>query len=81
MVYTLGKISNKRRFAIFSSYGYICQKCNEYSKGNICLHHIIPKKCGGGDYNLNVIPLCNQCHKIVHTFGYRGPLLKLYRRK
>ena len=79
MVYQLGKISNRRRFAIFKSYGYICQKCFKYSKGNIVLHHIRPVKCGGSDEDYNLIPLCTSCHKIVHTLGYKGPLLKLRR--
>jgi 5-methylcytosine-specific restriction endonuclease McrA len=80
MVYKLGNISNERRFAIFGSYGYICQRCFNYSKGNIVLHHIKPVKCGGSDANFNLIPLCSKCHKIVHTRGYRGPLLKLRRK-
>jgi len=80
MSYQLGRISNKRRFAIFKSYGYMCQKCYNYSKEHLHLHHIQPVGCGGSDENHNLIPLCFDCHKIVHKFGYKGSLLELRRR-
>jgi len=79
MAYKLGNISNRRRFAIFDRYGYVCQRCFNYSKGNLVLHHIQPVGCGGNDSDYNLIPLCNECHEIVHTRGYKGPFLKLRR--
>jgi len=80
MTYQNQSITNRRRFYIFSKYGYICQKCFKYSKGMLHLHHIIPVKCGGSDYSDNIIPLCKDCHRYVHSRSYRGPLLKLRRR-
>jgi len=71
---------NKKRYAIFAKYNYICQLCGNYSKGNLQLHHIQPINCGGSEHPNNEIPLCTECHKYVHSKGYSGPLLKLRRK-
>jgi len=70
---------NRRRYAIFKKYGYICQLCGRYSKGDLALHHITPKGCGGLDTDDNMIPVCNECHTYIHSGNYSGPLLKLRR--
>ena len=57
--------------------GYICQRCSRYSKGNLHLHHIIPVGCGGSHSPQNMIPVCKQCHKYIHSGKYKGPLLDL----
>ena len=53
---------NKLRWAIFKEYGYICQRCGRYSKGNLELHHIKPIGFGGSNSKDNLIPLCRECH-------------------
>ena len=58
---------NKLRFALFKKYGYRCQLCGKYSKGNLHLHHKIPVKLGGGHNEENLVVLCSQCHYDVHT--------------
>ena len=79
MTYTLGNISNKKRYAIFDKYGYICQLCGNYCKGGIQLHHIRPRGCGGSDYDSNLTVVCQFCHEHIHSGSYSGPLLKLRR--
>jgi predicted HNH restriction endonuclease len=81
MTYSLGDIPNNRRFGIFARYGYYCECCGNYSKGLLCLHHIQPVKCGGDDSDDNLIPVCFNCHDFIHSGEYRGPLLKLRRRR
>lgn len=37
-------------------------------KDSTCdIHHIIPKKLGGTNDNLNLIIVCPNCHRILHT--------------
>jgi len=81
MSYQNQSISNRKRYYIFKQYGYICQLCGRYSKGNLHLHHITPVSCGGSDEENNLIPLCNSCHRFVHMGGYEGPLLRLRRKR
>lgn len=57
---------NRRRFAIFKKYNYICQICKRYSKGNMCLHHIVPIGISNDNRGSNLLPICNQCHEMIH---------------
>ena len=68
---------NRLRHFIFKMYGYRCQNCGMYSKGNLHLHHIRPLKLGGSNHWSNLIPLCKVCHELVSSGAYRGPLLRL----
>ena len=58
---------NRLRFAIFKRYGYRCQACGKYAKGDLHLHHIIPVRMGGTHTFDNLIPLCSECHYAVHA--------------
>ena len=71
---------NERRHAVFKSYGYICQRCGRYSKGRLHYHHIRPLGCGGSNSPQNMIPVCRDCHKFIHSGKYKGPLLDLRKR-
>lgn len=68
---------NRRRWAVFGAVGYICQMCNIYSKGNLHYHHIRPIKCGGTHHPMNMIPVCGECHEIIHSGNYKGSFLDL----
>ena len=74
-------ISNRRRFAIFEKYSYICQLCGNYCKGDAQLHHITPRGCGGSNSTHNLTVLCKSCHKYIHSGSYNGPLLKLRKKR
>ncbi len=41
----------------------ICPHCK--NKNIQSIHHIIPRKFGGQDDPLNLIPLCNKCHDVI----------------
>lgn len=61
-----GENWNRRRFAIFKAYNYTCQICGRYAKGNMCLHHINPIKVSHDNRGSNLLPICNQCHEMIH---------------
>ena len=65
---------NRLRHAIFKDCGYRCQLCNEYAKGDLHLHHILPIHKGGSHARYNLMPLCSKCHYIVH-FENNGELI------
>lgn len=43
-----------------------CATCG--NRGSIHIHHIIPLSCGGGNEMLNLLPLCEKCHALVHPW-------------
>ena len=45
--------------------GKICGNCG--SQNNIQYHHVIPLAIGGNDVLTNIIPLCEECHNLVHS--------------
>ena len=47
--------------------GYECQICGENDEDVIELHHIIPLKIGGKNDICNLVCLCANCHKRVHS--------------
>jgi len=61
-----GENWNKRRWAIFAAYGYICQMCGKFAKGDLQLHHKIPIKISHSNHPSNLIPLCRNCHGLIH---------------
>jgi len=58
---------NKLRWKLFKKYGYRCQVCGKYSKGNLHLHHKIPVGMGGGHNEENLLVVCSSCHYDIHT--------------
>ena len=51
--------------------GTICANCNVDVKTNIIYHHIVPIAVGGRDIITNIVPLCENCHKLIH-FGRKN---------
>jgi 5-methylcytosine-specific restriction endonuclease McrA len=45
--------------------GWRCQSCGSIS--NLEVHHQEFRSQGGSDSELNLITLCNACHKAVHS--------------
>jgi len=43
-----------------------CSICG-WNESTCDLHHIIPKFLGGNDENSNLIIVCPNCHRIIHT--------------
>jgi 5-methylcytosine-specific restriction endonuclease McrA len=33
------------------------------------IHHILPKSLGGKDDEENLVPLCMECHELIHSMG------------
>lgn len=70
--------NSKNREICISSHGYNCQGCNfnfknvygELGESFIIVHHIVPVSKLGADYVVDpikdLIPLCANCHAIVH---------------
>lgn len=47
-----------------------CQICN-WNESTCDIHHIIPKKEGGTDDISNLIIVCPNCHRVLHTIKNR----------
>lgn len=43
-----------------------CHICGFNCKPILIMHHIVPVGVGGGNDPSNVVPLCPNCHAIVH---------------
>ena len=48
--------------------GTTCCNCGINCEENIVYHHIVPISVGGNDIISNIIPICTECHSIIH-FG------------
>ena len=61
--------SNRGRFIHKKNTG--CAKCGQMD-GDIELHHIVPLAIGGTNHDSNIVPLCRECHELVHEMqGFR----------
>lgn len=61
------RITNvQRRKELVSKKGTICCNCQKDQKDAIQFHHIIPLAIGGNDYDSNIVPLCDDCHNLIH---------------
>ena len=64
---------NRLRFYIFKRDHFRCQRCGIQCDGitpdrkPVC-HHKIPIECGGTHHPINLITVCNRCHKIIHGY-------------
>lgn len=61
---------NSDRRSILKRDNYSCRLCGD-SKNKKEIHHIIPKKNGGGNTENNLITLCRPCHKKVTGVEYK----------
>lgn len=41
--------------------------CNCKSEENIQYHHIVPLAAGGCDIISNIVPVCSNCHALIHS--------------
>lgn len=48
-------------------YHYRCEKCGKEFESTCDIHHIIPKSQGGTNEHNNLIIVCPNCHRIIHT--------------
>lgn len=55
----------ERNGANESNYGwYRCVKCNRsFRKGDMDIDHILPRKYGGGDMEINLQCICKHCNR------------------
>ena len=51
--------------------GATCINCG--SSDDIVYHHVVPLAFGGRDVITNIVPLCDNCHKMVH-YGKKGEI-------
>lgn len=51
-----------------------CANCG--SNLEIRLHHIIPLSLGGNDVPTNIVPLCDECHSLIHLGVKLGKNIK-----
>lgn len=62
---------NKRRLVLFDRYNWTCQSCNDVfskeSSEELHAHHVRPISEGGGHSLDNLLPLCRECHREVHS--------------
>jgi predicted HNH restriction endonuclease len=47
--------------------GWKCELCGKKLTVKPDIHHITPKAEGGSDRNSNLLVLCPNCHRLVHT--------------
>ena len=44
------------------------KKCFVCGEKAYCMHHIVPLICGGTNRKRNLMPICKDCHKKIHSF-------------
>lgn len=55
----------RHKARIFPLSGSICYVCDKKAEHR---HHIVPLSRGGQNVKKNLVPLCNQCHTIIHPW-------------
>lgn len=60
------KMYEFRRGFSNKSYNQPCNVCLKIESS--CLHHIIQIQHGGDNLKSNKLPICDDCHKEIHTF-------------
>lgn len=65
---------------VIEKYHHKCFLCHKPSTKNrkLQVHHIIRRSLGGLDTTLNLVPLCEKCHKDVHE-SYNKELSLVYK--
>lgn len=71
------KIIYEKTLALF---GGVCALCGN---NQVAMHHIRYGACGRKTYMGNVIPLCERCHRLVHTNKrkYQPELIRIIDKK
>lgn len=65
-ILTLSDISKRTMMKILKRMNAKCSICG-WNEASCDLHHIVPRKNGGGDNFDNLIVVCPNCHRICHT--------------
>lgn len=60
------RFNNLRRKELILEKGTICCNCHIDKKDTIQFHHVIPLSIGGNDCSSNIVPLCDNCHNLIH---------------
>jgi hypothetical protein len=58
-----------RRWFIDRYGSLFCMYCTgrgPREKSGVEIHHIVPVSAGGSDDDANLVPLCEECHKLCH---------------
>ena len=55
------------RAAVLERDKYRCYRCESKNKRSLSVHHIIPRREGGGDNMENLITLCLTCHDLIEV--------------
>lgn len=62
-----------RRKHVYERDDHKCQNCGRHGPRNnleLHAHHIVPKSKGGTHLTSNLVTLCEQCHKSIHSNKY-----------
>lgn len=62
-----------RRKRVYERDNLRCQNCGRHGPSNgleLHAHHIVPKSKGGTHHTSNLITLCEDCHKSIHSNRY-----------
>jgi hypothetical protein len=62
----MGGIKRRTRAQVLRRDAYSCRRCG--STGELTLHHVIPRRRGGGDSEDNLVVLCEPCHLLWHRW-------------
>jgi 5-methylcytosine-specific restriction endonuclease McrA len=63
--YTRKVAGPKRWQAIIDAKQGPCRACGDHACGPIEFHHLVPRAIGGGDTESNIVPLGQECHRLV----------------
>jgi 5-methylcytosine-specific restriction endonuclease McrA len=58
----------KLRHEVLERDGWRCQQCGSLS--NLDVHHVRRRSSLGDDAEANLITLCRDCHRILHTSAF-----------
>jgi len=68
---------NSRRKSVYKRDNHTCQNCGAdggiHANIELHAHHVVPKSRGGTHDVSNLITLCSQCHKTVHSKNTHAP--------
>lgn len=60
------KSSHLNKNILKDSLGTKCCNCGKECNNNIIYHHVVPIILGGKDIITNIVPICTECHSIIH---------------
>lgn len=59
------RFTNEIRNKLLQEKGIQCCNCQKNCE-DIVFHHIVPLSLGGSENFSNIVPLCNNCHNLIH---------------